>query len=607
MREYRRFYIDGAWIGPAAARSFEVVNPATEAVVAVISLGDRTDVDRAVAAARRAFDGWSRTSREERIAVLGRIVDACKHRMDDLAQAITEEMGAPLATVSRPMQAPSAVGHFKVAMDVLAAFEFERAQGATRIVREPIGVIGMITPWNWPANQIACKVAPALAAGCTMVLKPSEMAPLSALVIAEILHEAGVPKGVFNLVNGDGPTVGAALAGHPGIDMISFTGSTRAGILVDKAAADTVKKVALELGGKSPNILLDDADFRKAVGHGVATMMLNTGQSCNAPSRMLVPSLRTPEVEQVALSALAKVKVGDPLDPATTMGPQASGAQWRRVQGTDRDGDQGGRARDRRWPGAPGRAGPRVLYATDDLQRRDEQHDRRARGDLRSRALHTSLHRRRRGNPHRERHAVRIVGLRVVGRSGARARGGASHPRRQRPPQRRRGSTPPRRSAATSNPALAASGAHSGWRSFSRSRPSWATAEAARMADYRSPWMDDDLELFRDTARRFVETEMVPHDARWREQHHVDREMWRKAGEAGLLFTDMPAEYGGGGGDFRHEAIVVRGARPPRHRRASDRAVHSIVAHYVLNHGTEEQKQRWLPRMASGELVGAIA
>jgi acyl-CoA reductase-like NAD-dependent aldehyde dehydrogenase len=352
MREYRRFYIDGAWIDPAAPRSFEVVNPATEAVVAVISLGDRIDVDRAVAAARRAFNSWSRTSREERIALLGRIVDACKHRMDDLAQAITEEMGAPLATVSRPMQAPSAIGHFKVAMDVLGAFEFERAQGATRIVREPIGVVGMITPWNWPANQIACKVAPALAAGCTMVLKPSEMAPLSAQVIAEIMHEAGVPKGVFNLVNGDGPTVGAALAAHPGIDMISFTGSTRAGILVDKAAADTVKKVALELGGKSPNILLDDADFRKAVGHGVASMMLNTGQSCNAPSRMLVPSLRTAEVEQVALAALAKVKVGDPLDPATNMGPQASGAQWRRVQGLIETGIKEGA---RVLAGGPGR------------------------------------------------------------------------------------------------------------------------------------------------------------------------------------------------------------------------------------------------------------
>ena len=265
--------------------------------------------------------------------MLGRIVDACKHRMDDLAQAITEEMGAPLATVSRPMQAPSAVGHFKVAMDVLAAFEFERAQGATRIVREPIGVIGMITPWNWPANQIACKLAPALAAGCTMVLKPSEMAPLSALVIAEILHEAGVPKGVFNLVNGDGPTVGAALAAHPGIDMISFTGSTRAGILVDKAAADTVKKVALELGGKSPNILLDDADFRRAVGHGVGDDDVEHRPELQRAVADAGSALRMAEVEQVALSALAKVKVGDPLDPTTTMGPQASGAQWRRVQG----------------------------------------------------------------------------------------------------------------------------------------------------------------------------------------------------------------------------------------------------------------------------------
>jgi aldehyde dehydrogenase (NAD+)/3-succinoylsemialdehyde-pyridine dehydrogenase len=352
MREYRRFYIDGAWIAPAAARSFEVVNPATEGVVAAISLGDRIDVDRAVTAARRAFDGWSRTSREERIALLGRIGEGFKQRLDDLAQAITEEMGAPLAAVSRPMQAPSAIGHFKVARDVLAAFEFEHAQGATRIVREPIGVVGMITPWNWPANQIACKVAPALAAGCTMVLKPSEMAPLSALVITEILHEAGVPKGVFNLVNGDGPTVGASIASHAGIDMVSFTGSTRAGVLVDKAAADTVKKVALELGGKSPNILLDDADFRKAVGHGVASMMLNTGQSCNAPSRMLVPSLRIKEVEELALAVLEKVKVGDPLDPASTMGPQASGAQWRRVQGMI---DAGVKEGARLVAGGPGR------------------------------------------------------------------------------------------------------------------------------------------------------------------------------------------------------------------------------------------------------------
>lgn len=332
MREYRRFFIDGAWIGPAAGRTFEVVNPATESVVAMISLGDRADVDRAVAAARRAFETWSRSPREERIALLERVIEAWKRRMDDLAQAITEEMGAPLVTVSRPMQAPAGLGHFKVALDVLRSFEFERPQGQTRIVREPIGVVGMITPWNWPANQIACKVAPALAAGCTMILKPSEIAPLSGQVIAEILDEAKLPRGVFNLVNGDGATVGAALASHPGIDMVSFTGSTRAGVLVDKAAADTVKKVALELGGKSPNILLDDADFRKAVGHGVASMMLNTGQSCNAPSRMLVPSLRLPEVEQLAISALAKIKVGDPLEASSTMGPQANGAQWRRVQ-----------------------------------------------------------------------------------------------------------------------------------------------------------------------------------------------------------------------------------------------------------------------------------
>ena len=351
MREYRRFYIDGAWISPAAGRTFEVVNPATESVVAVISLGDRADVDRAVAAARRAFESWSRSPREERIALLERVIEVWKRRTDDLAQAITEEMGAPLATVSRPMQAPAGLGHFKVALEVLKSFEFERPQGATHIVREPIGVVGMITPWNWPANQIACKVAPALAAGCTMVLKPSEMAPLSGQVIAEILDEAKLPRGVFNLVNGDGATVGAALASHPGVDMISFTGSTRAGVLVDKAAADTVKKVALELGGKSPNILLDDADFRKAVGHGIGSMMLNTGQSCNAPSRMLVPSLRLPEVEQLATAALAKVRVGDPLEATSTMGPQASGAQWRRVQALSRPASA--KARDC-WQAAPG-------------------------------------------------------------------------------------------------------------------------------------------------------------------------------------------------------------------------------------------------------------
>jgi aldehyde dehydrogenase (NAD+) len=332
MRDYRKFYIDGKWVDAAQPQSLDVVNPATEGVAGVISLGSRADVDRAVAAARRAFESYSRTSREERIALLERVIAVYQRRIGDMAQAISEEMGAPLATVAMPQQAPAGLGHFKVALGVLKDFEFEKMQGTTRVVREPVGVCGLITPWNWPANQIACKVAPALAAGCTMVLKPSEIAPLSGHVFAEILHEAGVPPGVFNLVDGDGPTVGAALSSHPDIDMVSFTGSTRAGILVDKAAADTVKKVALELGGKSPNIILEGAPLEQAVGHGVLVMMNNTGQSCNAPSRMLVPRRHLAEAEAIAAAAAATVVTGDPADPKTGMGPQSSEAQWRKVQ-----------------------------------------------------------------------------------------------------------------------------------------------------------------------------------------------------------------------------------------------------------------------------------
>jgi len=352
LRDYTKFYIDGAWVEPSAPRTLDVLNPATEAVAGVISLGSRTDVDRAVAAAQRAFETWSRTTREERMAVLARIVEVYERRLDDMAQAVSEEMGAPLATIARPQQAPSGLGHFKVALGVLKGFEFERMQGTTQIVREPAGVCGLITPWNWPANQIACKVAPALACGCTMVLKPSEIAPLSGHVMAEILHEAGVPRGVFNLVDGDGPTVGAALASHPDIDMVSFTGSTRAGILVDKAAAETVKKVALELGGKSPNIILEGAPLQRAVGHGVLTMMNNTGQSCNAPSRMLVPRRHLAEVEAIAAEVAATVVTGDPADPKTGMGPQASEMQWRKVQSLI---EQGMREGARLVCGGPGR------------------------------------------------------------------------------------------------------------------------------------------------------------------------------------------------------------------------------------------------------------
>jgi len=352
LRDCTKFYIDGAWVEPSAPRTLDVINPATEAVAGVISLGSRTDVDRAVAAAQRAFETWSRTTREERMAVLARIIEVYERRLDDMAQAVSEEMGAPLATIARPQQAPSGLGHFKVALGVLKDFEFERMQGTTQIVREPAGVCGLITPWNWPANQIACKVAPALACGCTMVLKPSEIAPLSGHVMAEILHDAGVPRGVFNLVDGDGPTVGAALASHPGIDMVSFTGSTRAGILVDKAAAETVKKVALELGGKSPNIILEGAPLQRAVGHGVLTMMNNTGQSCNAPSRMLVPRRHLAEVEAIAAEVAATVVTGDPADPKTGMGPQASEMQWRKVQSLI---EQGMREGARLVCGGPGR------------------------------------------------------------------------------------------------------------------------------------------------------------------------------------------------------------------------------------------------------------
>lgn len=327
-----QFYIDGQWVEPASAARRDVINPATEAPVASIAMGGADDVARAVAAAKAAFPAFAASSRDARLDLLARIGAAYKKRFDDMAKAITAEMGAPLKMLAGGAQAASGLGHFKAAAAALKDFEFEKRQGATRILREPIGVCALITPWNWPANQMACKIAPALAAGCTMVLKPSELAPLSAVVLAEILDDAGVPVGVFNLVNGDGEGVGGPLAAHPDVDMVSFTGSTRAGKLVMKTAADTVKKVALELGGKSANILLDDADFAKAVKQGVLTLLTNSGQNCNAPSRMLVPADRLDEVEALAAAVLERAVVGDPLSDATTMGPLANGAQFARVQ-----------------------------------------------------------------------------------------------------------------------------------------------------------------------------------------------------------------------------------------------------------------------------------
>ncbi len=332
MRDYTNFYINGAWVKPLAAHPMPVINPATEQAVGTISIGTAADANLAVMAARKAFATQSAMPVAQRQELLQSIIAVYKKRMDDVAIAVSEEMGAPLEKLAKRAQAPAGLGHFIVASKVLAEFEFDRMQKTTRIVREPVGVCALITPWNWPMNQMACKVAPALATGCTMVLKPSELAPLSAYILAEILHEAGVPAGVFNLVNGDGPGVGAALSSHPEVDMVSFTGSTRAGVLISKAAAETIKKVALELGGKSANIITEDADLAAAVKHGVMSMMNNTGQSCNAPSRMLVPAARLAEAEAIAAEVIAKIKVGDPASADTTMGPLANGMQFERVQ-----------------------------------------------------------------------------------------------------------------------------------------------------------------------------------------------------------------------------------------------------------------------------------
>jgi aldehyde dehydrogenase (NAD+) len=331
MADQLKFYIDGQWVDPAGTQTLAVVNPATEQPIGRIAMGTRADVDRAVAAAKKAFATWSQSSRETRVALLEKIIAIYKDRIGELAQTISAEMGAPMK-LAKAAQAPSGLGHLMSTLKVLKAYEFDEDLGTTRVVREPVGVCGLITPWNWPINQIVCKVAPALAAGCTMVLKPSEIAPFNAIVFTQILHDAGVPPGVFNLVNGDGPTVGAALSSHPDIDMMSFTGSTRAGIEVARNAAPTVKRVSQELGGKSANIILDDADFQKAIARDVFGMCMNSGQSCNAGTRMLVPMARMDEAAAIAKAGAERVKVGDPNAEDTTMGPVVSAAQYAKIQ-----------------------------------------------------------------------------------------------------------------------------------------------------------------------------------------------------------------------------------------------------------------------------------
>ena len=331
MKECRQFYIDGKWVNSTKARDFEVINPASEEPIATISLGGASDVDKAVAAAKRAFESYSETTVEERLALLRRIIEVYKAKSAEMAEAISQEMGCPIS-LSRAAQVPAGLGHLSEIVKVLGQFKFEELKGSTLMRKEPIGVCGLITPWNWPMNQIAAKVAPALAAGCTVVLKPSEVAPLSAYLFAQILDQANLPPGVFNLVNGDGPTVGSAISSHPDVAMVSFTGSTRAGVAMALAAAPTVKRVTQELGGKSAQIILDDADLESAVKEGAQACFRNTGQSCNAPTRMLVSRSKMAQAIVAAKQAAEATKVGDPFAEGTGIGPLASKVQFEKVQ-----------------------------------------------------------------------------------------------------------------------------------------------------------------------------------------------------------------------------------------------------------------------------------
>jgi aldehyde dehydrogenase (NAD+) len=348
-----QFYIDGAWVDPLSAGArIEVVDPSTEEVVAEIAAGGASDIDRAVAAAKAAFDSFSQTSRQDRIDLLKAICAEYNKRWEDIAQAVTREMGAPLA-LSRGSQVGIGAAHLAEIVRVLEDYSFSHMRGATLIQKEPVGVVGMITPWNWPLNQITCKVGPAIAAGCTMVLKPSEITPTCATIFAEVMHAAGVPKGVFNLVQGSGAEAGARLSEHPDVAMMSFTGSTRAGILIAKAAAATVKRVHQELGGKSPNILLSDADLSKAVPEAVAECFGNSGQTCNAPTRLLAPRSKRDEVVRLATAAAQNFVVGDPHSENSNLGPVSNKVQFAKIQDLIQSGLDEGAALVSGGPGRP--------------------------------------------------------------------------------------------------------------------------------------------------------------------------------------------------------------------------------------------------------------
>ena len=331
MNHFEKFYIDGQWVDPVEPGALEIINPATEEPCARVSSGTSADVDAAVAAARKAFPAYAVTPVANRIALFERVLAEMNRRAEEIAKTISLEMGAPI-TFAKEAQTATCIGHAEAIIKILKSCELEKNLGTTKVVMEPIGVVGLITPWNWPLNQVVCKVLPALAAGCTVVLKPSEIAPLDAVIFAEILETAGFPPGVFNLVNGLGPVVGEAMSRHKDIDMVSFTGSTVAGIRVAKAAADTVKRVAQELGGKSANILLDDVDLESAVRSGVDACFANSGQSCDAPTRMLVHHAQFEQAVAIAQEHAARFKIGDPADPVTQLGPIANRRQFERIQ-----------------------------------------------------------------------------------------------------------------------------------------------------------------------------------------------------------------------------------------------------------------------------------
>jgi aldehyde dehydrogenase (NAD+) len=341
MDSYLKNYINGQWVDSIGGTRHHVISPSTEEPTTEITLGTQADVDAAVAAAKAAFKTFSQTSREERIALMGRIIEEYKKRALDLAVSMAKEMGAPISFASTA-QVGAGIGGFMGTIEALKNFAFEEQMGDVKIAYEPIGVVGLITPWNWPLNQIALKVAPCLAAGNTMILKPSEECPANAAIFAEILHAAGVPAGVFNLVQGDGPTVGQAISSHPGIDMVSFTGSTRAGILVAKAAADTVKRVHQELGGKSPNIVLPDSDLPAVLPATVSGVFINSGQSCISPARILVHKDQEAEAVSVIKNLMASVPVGDPLQEGGHIGPVVNKTQYEKIQGLIQSGiDEG--------------------------------------------------------------------------------------------------------------------------------------------------------------------------------------------------------------------------------------------------------------------------